>query len=195
MKPDRNWPAPILVALLATLVALRVSADPPEPWRGVALGGRSFGGRPWESTDLASLAAARDLHVFGSSRFRASVEGHPFLFVRQRRLDLAGTEERLGTAVAALLVYRGGAWGAGWGFRAELGSGLVSFWDGCVPADGTRLNFLDQAGVSIVRRGGSGRTLAAGYRFVHVSNLNVFGRNRNPGVSFHAAVVSVAWRR
>ncbi len=180
------------VALLAVLVSVIPAppSDGGEPFRIVALGGSSFGGRAWESSEFGSAAVARDLRVFGNSRFVGSGEIHPLLGLRQRRLDRNGTEGRVASALGLLLAYRGGARGPGWGYRVELGSGLLYSWNGAIPADASRFNFFDQAGASVVFSRADRTTWSLGYRFVHSSNLNLFSRARNAGVSFHALVVS-----
>lgn len=160
--------------------------------RVVLLGGGGFWDRPWESSAFGSAALARDFRLAFGSRLAVAGELHPVLVVRQRRLDREGSELRPASALAGLLVYRGGARGPGWGYRVEAGTGVLYSWNGCVPADGTRLNFFDQGGASIVFR--QRDEWSAGYRFVHASNLNLLGQGRNPGVSFHALVLSFGWR-
>jgi hypothetical protein len=186
--------ARLALALLALspLVAQAARAQQNEPVRAVVLGGGGFWDRPWESSAFFSAALARDVPLARGSRFAAAAELHPAFVVRQRRFDRGGSELRPAPALAGLIAYRGGARGPGWGYRIEAGTGLLYSVLGCVPADGTRLNFLDQGGVSIVFR--RRHEWSAGYRFVHASNLNLFGAERNPGVSFHALVLSFAGR-
>ncbi len=183
--------APAILAV-PSLLAPAAHAQENEPVRVVLLGGGGFWDRPWESSAFSSAALARDFPLAFGSPFAAGAELHPALVVRQRRLDREGSEVRPASALAGLLVYRGGARGPGWGYRIEAGTGVLYSWRGSVPADGTRLNFFNQGGASIVFR--RRHEWSVGYRFVHASNLNLFGRERNPGVSFHALVLSLGWR-
>jgi hypothetical protein len=187
---------------LALLVPLVASAGTPgqegvlpnedQPLRLLMQGGESFGGRTWESSAFGSMALARDFLLAAGSRFAVSTELYPVFVVRQRQLDRTSSESKVASALAGLLVYRGGTLGPGWGYRVEVGTGLLYPWNGAVPADGTRFNFLDQGGASIVYR--TSVEWSVGYRLVHVSNANLFGVHRNPGTSFQAVVVSIGWR-
>lgn len=181
-----------LLAIAPLLEPAAARAEETAPVRAMLLGGGGFSDRSWESSAFGSIALARDFPLLGSSRFAVAAEIHPALVVRQRQLDREGSELRPASALAGLLVYRGGARGPGWGYRLEAGTGVLYSWLGCVPADGTRLNFFDQGGASIVFR--RRHEWSAGYRFVHASNLSLLGEDRNPGVTFHALVLSFGWR-
>jgi lipid A 3-O-deacylase len=61
-----------------------------------------------------------------------------------------------------------------------------------VPEGGTRFSFVTQSGVGVTRRLRGGRHLLLGVRFIHVSNANFEGDDRNPssnGVSAYAGLL------
>ena len=66
-----------------------------------------------------------------------------------------------------------------WDWFIETGPG-VSWSDLETPPQGTRFNFLFQAGVGAMRQIGSTQNLVLAYRFLHLSNNHREGRNRNP---------------
>ena len=68
---------------------------------------------------------------------------------------------------------------ANWDWFAVAGPG-VSWSDLDTPPNGTKFNYLFQAGAGAMRRIGSNQSLVLAYRFLHLSNSRREGRERNP---------------
>jgi hypothetical protein len=168
-------------------------AEVGETLRIISTVGAGFDFRPNEKASMTALGLARDYVNVQGSRFALSGELYPLIVFRQSTEDRTALETRPAIAAAWLATYRGGARAGGLGFRLEAGTGLFWAWYAPVPADGTRFNFYNQAGASVVWKRGSAPSFALGYRYVHVSNLSLFPDNPNPGVSFHALVLAVEW--
>jgi len=187
--------AVVVAIALATVVASEARSEEKETLRVVSVFAGGFDLRPNEKASLTALGLARDYAVVPGSRFALTGELYPVVLVRQSTEDRLGTELRPALAAAWLFTYRGGARDRGVGFRVEAGSGFSWAWYGSIPTDGTRFNFYNQLGASIVWKRGPELSLALGYRFIHLSNLSLFPDNANPGVSFHSAVVAIEWPR
>ena len=66
-----------------------------------------------------------------------------------------------------------------WDWFAEAGPG-VSWSDLDTPPNGTRFNYLFQAGAGAMRQVGHNQNFVLAYRFLHLSNNHREGRERNP---------------
>ena len=63
-----------------------------------------------------------------------------------------------------------------------------------VPQGGTRFNFFTQAGVGVTHALGGGPHLLLGARFMHVSNANHEGDDRNPSINGISAYAGLLFR-
>lgn len=77
-----------------------------------------------------------------------------------------------------------------WDWFAEAGPG-VSWSDLDTPPNGTRFNYLFQAGTGAMRQIGDSQTFVLAYRFLHLSNNHRAGRGRNP--DFEMMGVYAGW--
>ena len=66
-----------------------------------------------------------------------------------------------------------------WDWFVEVGPG-VSWSDLDTPPNGTRFNYLFQAGAGAIKQFRSTQSLVLAYRFLHLSNNHREGRTRNP---------------
>ena len=186
MRPARRVGAFVVTALLSAGVA---EADGPAPERdpGVLLLGGAVAG-PASAGAAEVLGAAIAGPVAREGRWGVTAELWPVLAWRiqeegERRIVPA-------SASAVLLGFDAGRREAAWRIRLEAGAGPMYALDP-VPAAGSRWNFLAEAGLRAVPRGGG---LSFGYRFVHVSNGRGPGPD-NPGLNLHAVVLVWSPRR
>ena len=77
-----------------------------------------------------------------------------------------------------------------WDWFVEAGPG-VSWSDLTTPPNGTKFNYLFQAGTGVVRRTGNGQHFLVAYRFLHLSNNHREGREHNPDLEMMG--VYVGW--
>ncbi|MBI1372792.1 MAG: outer membrane beta-barrel protein [Phycisphaera sp.] len=64
----------------------------------------------------------------------------------------------------------------------EAGAGLAYFNDNTPGPEGTHFNFTPQGGVGVKWRFADNIGLIAGVRYLHISNANIHGSDRNPGI-------------
>jgi hypothetical protein len=171
----------VLVVLLAHVEAFAAEGRS----RVVVQGGQAFAPPSARFAEFTAVAMAREFPL--EDRFGITAEAYPLFLVNQTRADHETRERVLATALGVLLTFDVGRRGGTWGLRLEGGAG-VFYGISPVPVAGTRFNFLDQAGASLVFRLNGGRKLSAGYRWVHISNGSLVGRD-NPGLSFHSLVL------
>lgn len=133
---------------------------------------------------LAAAGAAWEKPIF--RRVSARLELWPALVVRERDHPIAtGLPGRRGAwASAACLMGKVALLDGPTRVGLEAGVGPLYAWVHPIPPGGTRGNFFDQIGFSAARGRWSGYL-----RYVHVSNLDLAGRQRDPGFSFLAAGV------
>jgi len=175
---------------LAVVAAAVLACAPARAAEIAALGGDSIdGASPSQgSASFAAAGLAWEKAIF--RRASARLEVFPALVVREREhpvsTGLGGRRDTFSSAACLLGRYamldRGDV-----RILFEAGTGPFYAWDASVPEGGTHGNFLDQIGFTGTR----GRW-SASLRFVHVSNLDLAGRRRNPGFSFLAAGVELA---
>lgn len=157
-------------------------ADEAARWRVQAQGGQAFAPASQRFAEFSGAAVARDFRLFW--HFGGAVELYPILIIHQTREDHETRQTVPAAAAALLLTLTVGPRNAPWNARIDAGSGLFYSQDR-VPAQGSYANFFDQGGLWLLHRLDSGRRLRIGYRYVHISNLNVLG-DLNPGLTFHA---------
>jgi len=63
-----------------------------------------------------------------------------------------------------------------------------------VPPGGTRFNLVTQVGIGVTRALGGGPHLLLGARFIHVSNGNIEGDDRNPSINGVSAYAGLLFR-
>lgn len=156
-------------------------------WRFLAEGGQAFRSPTQHFTEFAGAALVRDVRL--GQRTRLAIELFPFLVFNETEKD-GHTRERVGaSAVGTLLSYDIESSRVPWGLRFDAGPGLFYGYQR-IPAGGSRFNFFDQFGAFLVHRV-AGHRIAAGYRYVHISNLGIVASAENPGLDFHTFVVAV----
>jgi len=160
------------------------------PWRIEALYGQAFFPPDQGFAEVGMLGVGRDFDLGG--RWGLGITALPLLRFDET-VDLQAHRRHATSAFAAAsgLSFTAGPRGARWRVVIEASVGPFYALDP-VPASGTRWNFLVQGGPRLVLRLGSGLGVGLGYRFFHVSNAGL-GR-RNPGLSFHAFVLTLQGR-
>ncbi|HEX2758028.1 MAG TPA: acyloxyacyl hydrolase, partial [Thermoanaerobaculia bacterium] len=160
-------------------------------WHVIASYGQASAPRSQRFAEAATLSVARDFPL--GSGFSWGVEVTPLFVVNQTRVDLPGRPREVAYAVAVAPVL---AWtyltkASRFGLRLEGGVGIFGGFSP-IPAEGSRINFLEEFSGLILVRAGSDHLVSAGVRRVHVSNLGLAGPD-NPGLSFYSGVVGVSW--
>jgi hypothetical protein len=171
-------------------------APPPQSasdsrWHALVTYGQASAPRSQGFAEAATASLARDFPFSGA--FRWGVEVTPLFVVNQTRVDLPGRpRETAYAAVAApFLAFTWLPATARVGLRLEGGVGI--FWGfSPIPAEGSRINFFDEFGGTILVRAGRGRVVSFGVRRAHVSNLGLAGPD-NPGLSFYSGVAGLSW--
>lgn len=79
-----------------------------------------------------------------------------------------------------------------WDWFIEAGPG-VSWSDLDTPPQGTRFNYLFQAGAGAMRQVGRNQNFVLAYRFLHLSNNHREGRHRNPDLELMGAYFGYAF--
>jgi hypothetical protein len=166
-------------------------AETPVVWHLISSYGQASAPRSQGFAEAATLSVARDFPL--GSRFSLGIEFTPLFVVNQTRVDLPGRPREVAYAVAVAPVL---AWtwvpkASRFGLRLEGAVGI--FWSfSPIPAEGSRLNFLEEFAGLVLVRAGSDHLVSLGVRRVHVSNLGLAGPD-NPGLSFYSGVVGVSW--
>jgi hypothetical protein len=160
-----------------------------QPQRVLLQAGQAFDPPSVRFAEFAGVAVARDMRLAG--RLGGSVELYPLLVFNQTRTDHFTRERVAASALSTLLTFDIGARQGSWGLRVEAGSGLFYGYRP-VPAAGSGFNFYDQLGACLVHRIASERAISLGYRYLHISNLDLAG-STNPGLTFHTAVAAFDW--
>lgn len=181
-----NRPRPAALAALAALLIVSVPAFGAEL---VLFGGETFrGASPSQgAASFAAAGAAWEKRIF--RRTSARLELFPVLIAREREHPVStGLDGRRDAwASAACLMGEVALLGGPTRVAFEAGAGPLYAWAHPIPPGGTHGNFFDQIGFSATRG-----CWSAHLRFVHISNLNLEGRRRNPGFSFIAAGAGLA---
>ncbi|MGE5345851.1 MAG: acyloxyacyl hydrolase [Acidithiobacillales bacterium] len=175
----------LLLALVLLPSAVRAADD--ELWPlgrksiSVAfMAGQTFTHSPggFSETVVPDLEAGR----FVSARLELGIELHPLLWIGQPQTpDGTGHKDVLAVAADGILRWYPAPLGPKIAPYGEIALGLCGSPDR-IPAAGTRVNFLVQAGAGLVLRTGKRWSTVVGWRWVHISNGN-FGES-NPGVNF-----------
>ncbi len=163
------------------------SARPSSDWRYLVEGGQAFASTSQHFAEFAGAAVSRDLAL--SRRVKVALELFPVLVFNETRADQRTRERVVASALAVLVSYAIEGDSSPWGLRFDLGTGGL-YGYGRIPAAGSRFNFFNQLGGFVTFQAG-GRTLEAGYRWVHVSNAGLVTGTGNPGLTFHALVLGV----
>jgi hypothetical protein len=123
----------------------------------------------------AAARQARDPFTRGtvSLEFDAAFLGELW-HLNERRESIAEGVQGIAPLVRWRVVDRGR-----WAMFAELGPG-VSWSDVPTPPRGTKFNYLFQGSVGFLRQLGAGRRASFGVRFLHLSNNEREGVDRNP---------------
>ena len=177
----------VMLVASALTISAPACAQFPRGWRIQAEGGQAFAPASQRFAEFAGAALARDFRLV--SRLGGAVELYPVLLIHQTREDHVTRQTVPAAAAALLLTLTIGPPDGAWNARLDAGSGLFCATDH-VPAQGSHANFFDQGGIWLVRRLESGRRVRAGYRYVHISNLSLFG-DTNPGLTFHALALGI----
>jgi hypothetical protein len=75
-------------------------------------------------------------------------------------------------------------------FFLDLAAAFVEASDD-VPTEGTRFNFIEQAGVGMTYHLQGNSHLLLGVRYLHLSNAGIEGQERNPSINGIAAYVGL----
>jgi Lipid A 3-O-deacylase (PagL) len=154
------------------------------------IGGPDFLSPPDVSTQVVMPMVEAGRFVF--SRLEVGLALAPGVFIRQSiRADGLG-ERETATAFAAGVYVRLYPAPYSWRIRPYLEISEEPFYaDRPVPAGGSRFNFLSQggAGFSTALSWLEPWSLIVGYRFVHVSNAQLY--HPNPGATFNGIVLGL----
>jgi lipid A 3-O-deacylase PagL len=169
--------------------------EPGDQTRVFGLLGRSFDQRTRQRADLVTVAWARDFPFEAGSRFAVTTELYPLMIVNEEDGKSGARVTVPVTAATGLFTYRDNVRGLPWSYRVSAGTGVSMAFGRAVPAGGTHFNFLSQFIFEIVRSLPEGRSISVGYRFFHMSNLDLVPDNDNPGVTLNVLAVAYSWKR
>jgi hypothetical protein len=128
-----------------------------------------------------------ELSKFVSRRLELGLDVHPVIWISQPQgRNGEGRENVPALAVDVILRWYPGPLAARLLPYVEVADGPF-YSRRRTPTEGTRLNFLTQAGAGLVWRTGERWSTVVGYRWVHISNANL--GEKNPAWNFHGLLL------